>query len=441
VHGDYFVMAHTVVSMSSMAAGRRSRGALSVLMRWLAAMVRNSTFVIAGIPVQLAALVALALPWIFPQFVAIGVWQVATALLASACLVLAVRVPLTAAQRHRCWLLLGIEIPRVPVPSTGSLRRRLAASLRSESTWRQLGYHLVAGPILALGGLLTLAAWAAGAGFAAVFGYADFFPRLSAVQSFSPKSKLILTLIGVALLLAAPAVAAAVTWLDSKATTALLGPSRSVELERKVESLAESRAGVVDAADAERRRIERDLHDGAQQRLVSLAMNLGMARENLTDLPEQARQVIAEAHDEAKEALAELRALVRGLHPAVLDDRGLDAALSGIAARAPLPVKLAVDMPERASPTVEAVAYFVASECLTNIARHAAATQAEIDVRRTGGLLRIRIIDNGVGGADPARGTGLASLARRASSVDGSMRIQSPVGGPTVVTVELPCGS
>ena len=170
-------------------------------------------------------------------------------------------------------------------------------------------------------------------------------------------------------------------------------------------------------------------------------MNLGMARENLTDLPEAARQVIAEAHDEAKAALAELRSLVRGLHPAVLDDRGLDAALSGIAARAPLPVTLHVDVPRRASPTVEAVAYFVVSECLANIARHAAARRAEIDVRRAGDLLCIRISDDGVGGADPARGTGLGSLAQRARSVDGTMRIDSPAGGPTLITVELPCAS
>jgi signal transduction histidine kinase len=214
-----------------------------------------------------------------------------------------------------------------------------------------------------------------------------------------------------------------------------------VELERKVESLAESRAGVVDAADAERRRIERDLHDGAQQRLVSLAMNLGLARSTLTDVPEPVRQIIVEAHEEAKEALAELRNLVRGLHPAVLEDRGLDAALSGIAARAPLPVRVQVAVSDRASPTVEAVAYFVVSECLTNIARHSAATQAEIDVRRSGDALVVRVTDNGIGGADPVRGTGLASLARRASSVDGSLQIESPAGGPTVIAVELPCES
>jgi signal transduction histidine kinase len=428
--------------MATMAAGPRSRRALPAPLRWLAAMIRNTTFVVAGVPVQLAALVALALPWIFPQFVAVSLGQVAAALVASACLVVAVRVPLTFAQRHRCWSLLGVEIPRVPGPSTGSLPRRLAASLRSESTWRQLGYHLIAGPALAFGGLLTLAMWAGGAALAGVVAFRKAFPPLSALRSGLDKPEvLLLTAAGVLLLVAAPAVAAAITWLDTKAVTALLGPSRAVELERRVENLSESRAGVVDAADAERRRIERDLHDGAQQRLVSLAMNLGMARENLTDLPEPARQVIAEAHDEAKEALAELRALVRGLHPAVLDDRGLDAALSGIAARAPLPVRLVVDMPERASPTVEAIAYFVASECLANIARHSEATQADVDVRGAAGLLRIVITDDGIGGADPARGTGLASLARRARSVDGTMRIDSPRGGPTVVTVELPCGS
>ena len=221
----------------------------------------------------------------------------------------------------------------------------------------------------------------------------------------------------------------------------LLGPSRAVELERRVETLSQSRAGVVDAADAERRRIERDLHDGAQQRLVFLAMNLGIARETLIGLPPEARQVIVAAHDEAKEALTELRNLVRGLHPAVLNDRGLDAALSGIAARAPLPVQLTVDMTARASPTVEAVAYFVVSECLANIARHSNARLAAIDVRQTGGVLCIQVTDDGVGGADPARGTGLASLVQRARSVDGSLHLDSPLGGPTVVTAELPCES
>jgi len=440
--------AHTVGRMATLAA-RRRRAVLAPL-RLLAIIVRDTTFVIAGVPVQLAALAALVLPWVVPHFVVIkelpgaagdvALWQVAIAVLAGVVLVLLARVPLTAIQRHRFWSLLGIEI-RGPAAAQGSLRQRLLSAVRSEAAWRQLGYHLAVGPAIALGGVLTLGLWAAGAGLVVVNGWTQLFPPLAGLKPFHGKALTLDITAQILLLLVAPAMAAALTWLDSRAGRALLGPSRAAELERQVESLAESRAGVVDAADAERRRIERDLHDGAQQRLVSLAMNLGLARATLTDVPEPVRQVIIDAHEEAKEALGELRNLVRGLHPAVLEDRGLDAALSGIAARAPLPVRVRVAVSGRASPTVEAVAYFVVSECLTNIARHSAATEAEIDVRRAGDVMVIRVTDNGVGGADPGTGTGLASLARRASSVDGSLDIHSPVGGPTVITVELPCAS
>jgi signal transduction histidine kinase len=242
---------------------------------------------------------------------------------------------------------------------------------------------------------------------------------------------------------------------DEAAGRALLGPSRGEALALRVESLARSRAEVLAATDAERRRIERDLHDGAQRRLVSLAMHLGMARASLTDAPEPVRQVIEQAHEEATEALAELRQLVRGLHPAVLDDRGLDAALSGIAATAPLPVGLAVDLTGRCSPAVEAVAYFVVSEALTNVAKHAGASRAEVRVDRAGDRLRIVVSDDGRGGAtlgpaDPldsggpganGGGTGLRGLAQRAAAVDGTLSVHSPPGGPTAITVELPCGS
>jgi signal transduction histidine kinase len=377
-------------------------------------------------------------PWLVSRFTPVSFWQVLAAALLSAGLALPARVPLTFIQRHRCWSVLGVDIPPPPAARSTSLLRRLAESLRSEATWRQLGYHLVIGPVVAAGGLLTLGMLVGGIELTGTTGYSALLPKLGA----APKGKVIVSALGILLLLLSPALAALVTWLDRMAATALLGPSRAVELERRVETLSQSRAGVVDAADAERRRIERDLHDGAQQRLVSLAMNLGIARETLTDLPPEARQVIVAAHDEAKEALTELRNLVRGLHPAVLNDRGLDAALSGIAARAPLPVRLTVaGMTARASPTVEAVAYFVVSECLANIARHSSARQAAVDVRLTDGVLRIQVTDDGVGGADPARGTGLASLVQRARSVDGTLRLDSPVGGPTVVTAELPCES
>ena len=450
------------VGMATAAAGAGTSGAAPAPLRWLAVLIRNFVFVIAGVPVQLAGLAVLTLPWLIPYALSSpaalatfphapatfphvsaafphGFRQVLAALAAAGCLALLERVPLTAIQRHRCWSVLGVEIPATSADHGSSPVRRLADSLRSEATWRQLSYHVVIGPVLAVGGLLTLGLLAGGADLAVTNGYSSLFPKFGAGLSASPKGKVMAIALAAVLLLAAPVVAALVTRLDRLATTALLGPSRSVELERRVETLAQSRAGVVDAADAERRRIERDLHDGAQQRLVSLAMNLGIARETLTDLPAEAKQVIAAAHDEAKEALAELRDLVRGLHPAVLNDRGLDAALSGIAARAPLPVRLTVAMQSRPSPTVEAVAYFVVSECLANIARHANATGAAIDVTRTGDLLVVRVTDDGVGGADPARGTGLASLVQRARSVDGSLRLDSPAGGPTVITAELPC--
>jgi signal transduction histidine kinase len=421
--------------MATMAVERRGRRLAP--RRVLASIARDSTFAIAGIPTHLIAIAVLFAPWTNRYALHLGKKELLALVALSAGLVLLLRAPLSAAQRHRCWSLLGVEIERPPAARANTWRQRMAASLRSEETWRQLAYHLLVGPVMAVGGLLTVGAWAGGLGLVVTSGYEFQFstPRHNGFGKW-----LVLAFAaGILLVVAAPLIARLVTYTDVRAATALLGPSRSRELERRVESLSESRAGVVDAADAERRRIERDLHDGAQQRLVSLAMNLGMARESLRDLPDEARQVIADAHEEAKEALAELRTLVRGLHPAVLEDRGLDAALSGIAARAPLPVRLSVDVGRRASPTIEAVAYFTVSECLTNIARHANATKAEIDVRGDGSRLEIRVLDDGVGGADPALGTGLASLAQRARSVDGTLRLDSPPGGPTVVTVELPC--
>jgi len=167
-------------------------------------------------------------------------------------------------------------------------------------------------------------------------------------------------------------------------------------------------------------------------------MNLGMARAQ-AETAEDAQQAIAAAHEEAKAALAELRNLVRGLHPPVLEDRGLDAALSGVAARMPIPVRLTVNVPRRPAPTIEAVAYFVVSEGLANITKHAQATQADVFVQQDGDRLHVIVTDDGVGGADPARGTGLAGLARRAESVDGTLEIASPPGGPTLLTVDLPC--
>jgi signal transduction histidine kinase len=230
------------------------------------------------------------------------------------------------------------------------------------------------------------------------------------------------------------------TALEGALARALLGPTAR-DLERQVDQLRDSRSRVVDSVDAERRRIERDLHDGAQQRLVAVAMNLGRARSHYDDDPDTARDLLDEAHRDAKQALAELRDLARGIHPAVLTDRGLDAALSGLAGRCPVPVTVSVAAGPRCTPTIEAIAYFVVSEALANIAKHAQASRAAVSVYRHENRLRVEVSDNGIGGADAARGSGIAGLRDRVAGVDGTLEVISPAGGPTTLKAELPCGS
>lgn len=410
----------------------------------------ETLYLAGGIPAQLAGSL---LPFILireivqsQQWTGLQKWL---AWLAGLGLVFLAVPVLTWIHRHRLRTTAGVEIPPQPRIPNRLSTRGIAVAARSSATWRQLAYHLAAGPALAAAAAATVGLWLAGILCTLSYAYAWTLPTESLLargQTASPTLPWLLdvpvdawlTVGGLAALVAAPWVTARVRALDASAARALLGPSRAEELEHRVEHLTQTRAGVVDAADAERRRLERDLHDGTQQRLVSLAMNLGMARAQAATT-EQARQAIAEAHEEAKAALAELRDLIRGLHPAVLEDRGLDAALSGIAARMPIPVRLTVDLPRRPPPMIEAVAYFVVSEGLANIAKHAEASQAEIFVQRAGDRLHIIVSDDGVGGADPARGTGLAGLARRASSVDGTFEIVSPPGGPTLLTVDLPC--
>ncbi|QXJ20814.1 sensor domain-containing protein [Actinomadura graeca] len=402
---------------------------------WSRAAWRDTAFTASGVPLQLAGWAILGVFWMvwLPSDPLMILILTAGSLLP---VLLALR-RLTAWQRERFWAMLGLDIPRLPRFDGGRPWDTLR-DVRSPEVWRVLRYHMLVGPVLAIGAVAVITAWAAGLVLAVYDAFAWALPPSEALGPRSHPAGLF-ALGGVLLVAAAPWMAAAVRHADARAGAALLGPDRASELERRVEDLAEKRASVVDAADIERRRIERDLHDGAQQRLVSLALNLGLARETLTGVPDEAMRVIVEAHEEAKEALAELRGLVRGLHPAVLEDRGLDAALSGVAARVPLPVRLRVEVEPRASSTVEAVAYFVVSEALTNVVRHARASSVDIMVLRRGETLRVSVADDGEGGADPSRGTGLTGLARRVRSVDGTFRITSPAGGPTTVTVELPC--
>ncbi|WP_327695319.1 sensor histidine kinase [Streptomyces sp. NBC_00459] len=235
-----------------------------------------------------------------------------------------------------------------------------------------------------------------------------------------------------------PFLARALTNVDRAMVRGLLSPSD--ELERRIAELESDRGVVVDTAAADLRRIERDLHDGAQARLVNLAMGLGLAKEKLLEgqADEQVAAMVDEAHGEVKLALQELRDLARGIHPAVLTDRGLDAALSSVASRCTVPVKVSADLPARPAAAIEGIAYFTVSELLQNISKHSGARNASVDVWRTEDRLLIQVWDDGRGGARLDGGTGMAGLADRLGAVDGLFVIDSPEGGPTTVTAELP---
>jgi signal transduction histidine kinase len=258
---------------------------------------------------------------------------------------------------------------------------------------------------------------------------------------------LLIFAIGVLGLLITPLLAQALVQVDILAARWLLGPGRDQteqvrQLSQRVQTLTQTREATVDSVETERRRIERDLHDGPQQRLVAIAMDLGMAQERLNRDPAGARELLDKAHSAAKEAITEMRQVARGIHPPVLTDRGLDAALSALAARSPVPVRVSVDLPVRPSPTIEAIAYFCVSEALTNVAKHAQAQSAQVSVGASDGLIRIEVRDDGVGGAaagaTPADGTGLTGLADRVAAIDGTLAVDSPPGGPTLLTIVLP---
>ncbi len=345
-------------------------------------------------------------------------------------------------ERARFALLLGetIQTPATPAPE-GEWWRRLIQPFRTRTTWRQLAYCVLWLPVGVIDFSLVMTVWAVSLALVTLPVYDAALPGGGATIGVArgPLALTCAALAGLILLLVAPLVVRGLASVETALARALLGPG-SGALTRRVAELEDSRARVVGAAETERLRIERDLHDGAQQRLVSVAMELGRAKAKFDSDPEGARDLIDRAHAEAKEALAELRHLVRGVHPPVLTDRGLDAAVSGLAALCPVPVTVSVEVAERPSLTVESIAYFVVAEALTNVAKHAHAKHASVDIRKAGGVLRIVVRDDGIGSANPGGG-GLSGLADRISGIDGDLRVDSPAGGPTVIQVELPCAS
>jgi signal transduction histidine kinase len=377
-----------------------------------------------------------------------GVWLVMLPLLAAA--VVLVGRWLGAAYRKLAEELLG---ERIAGPSPLRRPRRPAgwpaAILRDGPGWRAAGYLLVKLPVTAAEGYaVALAALGL-----TDLSYPFWWPLL---RNHPPGTVLqpvpVYTVFGVfdvhaiggtfaafaagaAMVLAAPWVARGSAAADRWLIRGMLGPGR---LAQRVADLERTRALAVEDAAATLRRLERDLHDGAQVRLATLAMSLGMAREKLAaDADPEVRELLDSAHQGAKDALADMRSLARGIHPPALDN-GLPDALATLAANSPLPVELTVAVPERPAPAIESMAYFCAAELLANAAKHSGAGRISIGLTSQGHALELRVGDDGAGGADPARGTGLSGLAQRVGTVDGAVQIDSPAGGPTRVTVTLP---
>ncbi|GDY74820.1 histidine kinase [Streptomyces avermitilis] len=353
-------------------------------------------------------------------------------------------------ERARARRLLGLEVAD-PEP----LRMKghgpmawMGAMLKSGASWRHLLYAVLQFPWAVFAFVVALNFWAYGWALLTYPLWFWVFPmyggqgglQLYGDQAHSiyldnPFEITVTALVGLLFTMATPWIVRALTTVDRLLVHGLLGPSR---LATRVVELESDRGVVIDTAAADLRRIERDLHDGAQARLVALAMDLGLAKEKLAEDPREAARMVDEAHGEVKTALQELRDLARGIHPAVLTDRGLDAALSAVASRCTVPVQVEVDLPARPAPAIEGIAYFTVSELLQNVSKHARATRATVDVWRVENRLLLQVVDNGVGGADVSGGSGLAGLAGRLDAVDGILVVDSPVAGPTRITAELP---
>jgi signal transduction histidine kinase len=340
----------------------------------------------------------------------------------------------------------GIRSPYLPAPP-GALPggwQRFRWVVTDPATWRDLGW-LVPGAVVGLGlglislaiplygieGIILLPLWIwLGTGW---YGYGAIWPIEGLADGLlSLPQGLVIVAIG---LTAAPWL----RWVDARFAKVLLRPTKAAELRLRVTELTVSRANTVDAQAAELRRIERDLHDGAQARLVALSMAIGLAEDTLDRDPAAARKLLAEAREASSTALVELRHLVRGIHPPVLAERGLDGAIRAFALALPVPITVDAEVPGRLDTPLESAVYFAVAEVLTNVTRHSGAEQAWVSLRWADGWLVAAVGDDGAGGANPGTGSGLRGIERRLAAFDGTMTLSSPPGGPTVVTMELPC--
>jgi signal transduction histidine kinase len=352
----------------------------------------------------------------------------------------------TGLHRTRAARTLGVEIERPyrQVRGRGPFTR-LKATARDPATWRDMAWVLVnatVGTGLRLTSVALLVAGLGGLVFPAVWpGLPDGVNGavVGVVRVTDQATANLVALEGIAVLVlwwwATPRLARA----DARLARWLLAPTERSRLANRVRQLAETRADTVDTQAAELRRIERDLHDGVQARLVALGLSLGMADELVGDDPKAARELLAEAQATTGQALSELREVVRGIHPPVLADRGLDGAVRALALANPLPTEVDIDLPARLPAPVESAAYFAIAETLANVIKHSHAGRCWVRLRHAEGRLTVLVGDDGEGGADPEAGTGLRGIRRRLAAFDGTLAVTSPPGGPTTVTMELPC--
>jgi signal transduction histidine kinase len=350
-------------------------------------------------------------------------------------------------ERARAKALLGLDVAPPPARNRGAgIWPATRAFLTDPAGWKGLGYGVIMLPIGILNFTAVVTLWSVGLfgttyplwGWAVPAQFNDDHPIHGWLKAGFISGTFI---VGVLVLIATPLVIRGLAAMDGGLIKGLLGGSPTAELRQRVETLTVSRDASVDVADTERRRIERDLHDGVQAQLVTLAMDLGLARQKLeagADADPAVLALVERAHDDSKRAVADLRNLVRGIHPAVLTDRGLDAAVSSLTARSPIPVEVNISLPSRPPAAVESAAYFVIAEALTNAAKHSGASLVRVDARAVGDTLRIEVLDDGRGGADVEHGGGLAGLAARVAAIEGRLRVASPIGGPTTVLAELP---
>jgi signal transduction histidine kinase len=339
-------------------------------------------------------------------------------------------------ERERAALVLGEPIarPYVPLPREGSFKR-LWTRIRDRATWKDLGWFGVLATAGAVAGAVMVALWSVALVLVTMPLTALTFPEGTTIGDTSLALSLILAVVGVAVAAIAVFAVGPLASGIAALARALLGP----DVDEQVARLEHSRASAVDATDSTLRRIERDLHDGAQHRLVAIALDLGRARERMADDPASAEPLIVQAHEEVKRAMAELRDLVRGIHPSILTDRGLDAAVSALAGRSPVPVAASITLDRRPSAAVETAAYYLVAEALTNVAKHSGASEAQVWISEQDGALVVEVRDDGKGGATRTPGFGLEGIGQRVDALGGNLDIDSPAGGPTTLKAVIPC--